>query len=162
LFAVRKTAVRYGFGSETSRGEHTVSILSLGLLLCMSVLNTPEPPATYEVAYNKAVAEKGTPLVVLVGADWCPACQAMKQSVLPQVKRDGGLTRVAFAMVNTDRDSVLAHQLMVGGSIPQLVMFVKTDDGWTRRQLTGNQSVSLVEGFIADGLNTPLMTTASR
>ena len=34
-------------------------------------------------------------------------------------------------------------------------MFVKTDGRWTRWQLTGNQSASLVEGFIAEGLNTP-------
>lgn len=139
-----------------------MSILSLGLMLSMSLLNSPEPAPTYEAAYQQVMAENGRPLVVLVGADWCPACQQMKQAVLPQVKQDGGLTRVSFAMVNTDRDSVLAHQLMVGGSIPQLVMFVKTDGGWTRRQLTGTQSASLVEGFIAEGLNKPLMTTASR
>ena len=102
--------------------------------------------------------------MVLVGADWCPACQAMKTSVLPQVQQQGGLNNVAFAMVNVDRDSTIAKGLMEGGSIPQLVMFVKTDKGWSRQQLTGNQSVSAVQGFVAQGVNaarTPITTTVS-
>ncbi len=139
-----------------------MSILSLGLVLTMSLLNSPEPAPTYDAAYQQTMTENSRPLVVLVGADWCPACQAMKSSVLPRVKQEGGLDNVAFATVNVDRDNALAHQLMVGGSIPQLIMYVKRDGSWTRRQLTGNQSVSLVEGFIAEGTNTPLVTTASR
>ena len=95
-----------------------MSILSLGLVVCLSVLNSPEPaptPATYETAYQQATTDNSRPLVVLVGADWCPACRQMKQAVLPQVERDGGLNRVAFATVNTDRDSTLARELMSGG-----------------------------------------------
>ena len=29
------------------------------------------------------------PLVVLLGARWCPACQKMKNTILPQVARTG-------------------------------------------------------------------------
>jgi thioredoxin-like negative regulator of GroEL len=67
-------------------------------------------------------------------------------------------------MVNVDRESTIAQGLMQGNSIPQLVMFVKTDKGWSRQQLTGNQSVSAVQGFVAQGVSsarTPIATTVS-
>ena len=66
-------------------------------------------------------------------------------------------------MVNTDREGALASQLMAGSSIPQLVMYVKTGTGWSRRQLTGAQSITDVEGFVASGMNSrPLGTVTSR
>ncbi len=115
----------------------------------------------YADAYKLALADSHRPLVVLVGADWCPACRQMKQTVLPQIEAGGGLDKVAFAVVNTDREKEVANQLMEGTSIPQLIMFVKTDTGWERTQLRGGQSVESVESFIAQGLNRPLVTTAS-
>jgi thioredoxin-like negative regulator of GroEL len=132
------------------------------LLLNISALTTGDQ--TYTQAYNIAISDSSRPLVVLVGADWCPACQAMKTSVLPQVQQLGGLNNVSFAMVNVDRESTIAQGLMEGNSIPQLVMFVKTDKGWSRRQLTGNQSVSAVQGFVAQGVSavrTPIATTVA-
>ena len=140
-----------------------MSTLALGFLLSLSALTTTGDQ-TYTQAYETAINDSSRPLVVLVGADWCPACQAMKTSVLPQVQQQGGLNNVAFAMVNVDRDNAIAKGLMEGGSIPQLVMFVKTDKGWSRRQLTGNQSVSAVQGFVAQGVSaarTPITTTVS-
>jgi len=140
-----------------------MSTLALGILFSLSALTTTGDQ-TYATAYQTAINDSSRPLVVLVGADWCPACQAMKSSVLPQVQQQGGLNNVAFAMVNVDRDSTIAKGLMEGGSIPQLVMFVKTDKGWSRRQLTGNQSVSAVQGFVAQGVDaarTPITTTVS-
>jgi thioredoxin-like negative regulator of GroEL len=139
-----------------------MSTLALALLLNISALTTGNQ--TYEQAYNTAVNDSSRPLVVLVGADWCPACQQMKTSILPQVQQQGALNNVAFAMVNVDRESKIAKELMEGGSIPQLVMFVKTDKGWSRQQLTGNQSVSAVSGFVAQGVSTarsPITTTVS-
>jgi thioredoxin-like negative regulator of GroEL len=139
-----------------------VSTTILAALLNMSFLATTSN-MSYDEAYRLATADEGRPLVVLVGADWCPACQQMKQSVMPTVQQRGTLSHVAFAMVNTDRDGALAGQLMAGSSIPQLVMYVKTGAGWSRRQLTGAQSVADVEGFVASGLNSrPLGTVTSR
>ena len=98
-------------------------------------------------------AEKGKPLVVLVGTEWCPPCQTMKNSVIPQVRKRGLLRRVAFAIVNPDRNKRLARQITGGTtSIPQLVMYRKTSDGWKRRKLVGGQSVENVESFINNGL----------
>ena len=142
-----------------------MSILALAFALGISAFTGLAPTdQTYEQAYNVAISDSSRPLVVLVGADWCPACQSMKSSVLPQVQQLGGLNNVAFATVNVDRDSTIAKSLMEGGSIPQLIMYVKTDKGWTRQQLTGGQSVSTVQGFVAQGVSTartPITTTVS-
>jgi thiol-disulfide isomerase/thioredoxin len=105
---------------------------------------------TYADAY-KQTAETGKPLVVLVGASWCPACQSMKTSIMPSVAAQGGLDKVAFAYVNTDQQHELAGKLMEGGLIPQLVMFEKTDNGWKQTRLIGAQSVSAVVSFVGSG-----------
>lgn len=139
-----------------------MSSITYGLLLSLSFLTSTPPSHDYADAYRVAMADSNRPLVVLVGADWCPACRQMKQTVIPQIEEQGGLSKVAFATVNVDADSTLAHELMDGGSMPQLVMFVRTDTGWQRTQLTGGQSASSVETFIAQGLDRPIATTASR
>jgi thioredoxin-like negative regulator of GroEL len=105
----------------------------------------------YDQAY-KVTSETGRPLVVLVGADWCPGCQTMKQSVIPQLEQRGSLSSVAFATVNTDQQERLAGRLMQGGSIPQLIMYVKTDHGWQRQQMIGPKSVAEVEAFLSRGV----------
>jgi thiol-disulfide isomerase/thioredoxin len=104
----------------------------------------------YKQAYNQA-QETGQPLVVLVGADWCPGCQTMKNAVIPQLQRQGALSGVSFAMVNTGSDSDLAGRLMRGSSIPQLIMYYKTPNGWQRRQMIGAQSANEVASFISQG-----------
>lgn len=133
----------------------------LAVMLNVSLLTTANP-TSYDEAYRLATADEARPLVVLVAADWCPACQMMKQSVMPQLQQRGSLSRVAFAVVNTDRESQLAGQLMQGNTIPQLVMYTKTDKGWSRRQLTGGQSITDVEGFLASGMVKPIGTVTAR
>lgn len=102
----------------------------------------------YDAAY-KTMQNQGRPLLVLVGADWCPACQTMKSHTLARLERSGKLQGVAFTIVNSDRDAELAGRIMRGSSIPQLVMYEPTDAGWRRTQLTGGQSEGQVEAFIA-------------
>ncbi len=117
-------------------------------LMQLSVLTTGAN--TYDQAY-KVTNETGRPLVVLVGADWCPGCQTMKRNVIPQLARRGTLASVSFATVNTDQQERLAGRLMSGGSIPQLIMYVKTDSGWERKQMTGARSIEEVEAFLSQG-----------
>jgi len=102
---------------------------------------------TYADAH-RVNAETGRPMLILVGADWCPACQQMSRSVVPQLERQGLLSKVAFAKVNTDRERTLAGKLMSGGSIPQLILYQRTGDGWRRRLLTGAQSADSVTAFV--------------
>ena len=106
---------------------------------------------TYAEAHRSTI-ETGMPLVVMIGTDWCPPCQTMKRTVLPRLRRRGVFKKVAFALVNPDRDGKLAEQLTGGGPVPQLVMFRKTSKGWMRRKLVGGQSEEAVERFINEGL----------
>ena len=105
---------------------------------------------TYADAHQ-ATMKTGKPMLVMVSTEWCPACQVMKRRIMPQIRERGLLSRVAFANVNPDQDGELAHQLIGGGPIPQLVMYRKTPRGWIRRVLVGGQSVETVEQFINQG-----------
>ncbi len=122
--------------------------LTLSLLMHATLLVAADD--SYATAYHKT-EETGRPLVVLVGADWCPGCRSMKEAVIPELRKQGELDKVNFAMVNTDRDHELASKLMQGGSIPQLVIYRKTDSGWTRQQLTGAHSTGEVQSFLTKG-----------
>ncbi len=103
---------------------------------------------SYDEAHRVHV-ETGRPLVILVGADWCPACVSMKQSIIPQALRQGVLADAAFAQVNTDQQPDLARKLMRGGSIPQLIVYHKSGTGWKRRELTGAQSVTAIQKLVS-------------
>ena len=120
------------------------------VLLQAALLTTGAQP--YEDAF-KEHETTGKPLLVLVGADWCPACVTMKTGTLARMERGGKLRKVAFSVINTDRDERVAGQVMRGGTIPQLIMFTKTADGkWDRQQLTGAQSEQQVEKLISEGV----------
>ncbi|MFO0897491.1 MAG: thioredoxin family protein [Pirellulales bacterium] len=104
----------------------------------------------YRTAHAASV-DSGRPLVVLVGADWCPGCQQMKTVLTPDFERRTG-ERVVFARVDADSQPGLAQRLMRGAGIPQLVMYRKTEKGWKARRLIGAQSQSTVASFIQEGI----------
>ncbi len=126
-----------------------MTALTFAALLQASVLATGAE--TYTDAH-RATAETGQPMVVMVGADWCPACQAMEQNIIPQVRRRGIFRRVSFAIVNVDHERELATQLTSGGPIPQLIVYHQTTTGWRRRALIGGQTVETVESFIGEAV----------
>jgi thioredoxin-like negative regulator of GroEL len=102
---------------------------------------------------HRMTAKTGKPLVVMVGADWCAPCQMMRRTILPRVREHGLFRKVAFAHVNVDREKNLAAEITGGGkSVPQLVMFHKTKNGWVRQKMVGSHTVEEVEKFINDGL----------
>ena len=106
-------------------------------------------PASYQEALKEAQVQQ-RPLLVLVGATWCPGCQTMKQRVLPGLARRGGLKEVSFAAVDWDADEATARQLLRGSSIPQLIAFSKQPDGqWHREHLVGETSEAEVQSLIA-------------
>jgi thioredoxin-like negative regulator of GroEL len=129
------------------------------LLLALLATNFSLQTQPYGEAY-KAFQEEGRPLVVLVTADWCPACQTMKSSNLPEAARRGLLKDVNVAIVDVDRSRALASQLMQGNAIPQLIMYYKTESGSKRVQLTGAQSLSSIERFVGRAFEEP--STAAR
>jgi thioredoxin-like negative regulator of GroEL len=108
---------------------------------------------SYPVAARDAQT-KQQPLLVLVGADWCPGCQTMKHSVLPALARAGALRKVSYATIDTDREPELAGQIMRGGAIPQLIVFSRQPDGkWHREQLIGTSSQQEVQSLIVRALD---------
>ncbi len=127
--------------------------LALAALLQTTLLTGPADTYadTYADAHREAL--RGKLMLVLVSTEWCAPCQTMKKSVIPEVRRRGVLKQVAFAVVDPDRQQRLAHQVTKGSStIPQLVMYRKTQDGWKRRALVGGQSAAQVEEFISEGI----------
>jgi thioredoxin-like negative regulator of GroEL len=122
-----------------------VSSAAVIVLQAVLVLN---PPASYERAYAQS-QNSGQPLVVLVGAQWCPACVSMKHNVIPRMSRGGQLDGVNYAEVDADSESELAGRLMRGGAIPQLIVFSRGNNGqWQRRQITGGTSEAGVTALI--------------
>jgi thiol-disulfide isomerase/thioredoxin len=104
----------------------------------------------YMAAYARSV-EAGRPLVVLLGADWCPGCRVMKGKVMPEVAKTGGLQGVEYVYVDIDRQRELGSRLSRAESIPQLICFIPTPDGWRRGMLTGAQSPQKVVAFLNAG-----------
>lgn len=122
-----------------------MSGLAMGLVLQAALLASGAE--TYETALQ-AAKQDGKPMLVLVGADWCPGCVTMKNSTMPALARAGGLKNVNYITINYDQNPTLARQMMRGGSIPQLVAFSKTDKGWHREQITGATSTGAVAGLV--------------
>ena len=93
--------------------------------------------------YETALAESQQarkPLVVLIGAPWCASCQIMKRETIEPMMESGKLEHVVVTYVDKDERPELAHQLMKGETLPQIVVFAKQPAGWKRFSLTGMQS----------------------
>ena len=124
---------------------------SILLVALMQVSALGADPGDFDRAYHESLTS-GRPLVVLVGAGWCSACQKMSNSILPQVAESGGLNKVVFTYVDFDRQRQLASRLSRGGSIPQLIRFDRTPAGWSNKRLIGARSPREVHDFINAGL----------
>jgi len=119
----------------------------LALSFMMQTALLAAGPQTYEQAYDQAKVN-GQPILVLIGADWCPGCRTMKTGVLPKLVQGGKLKGINLAQVDTDAEELLAAHLMRGNSIPQLIVFAKTAKGWHREQITGATSEEEVEQLL--------------
>ncbi|PHR96303.1 MAG: thiol reductase thioredoxin [Blastopirellula sp.] len=124
----------------------------LGVTLAVLLHTATLAPGAYDYAPAFKAAEQGKPMLVLIGADWCPGCVSMKRSTMPALARAGKLKGVAYAEIDTDAQPELANKLMSGGSIPQLVLYRKTKKGWFRTRLIGAQSQGTVEALIKRAL----------
>ncbi len=103
----------------------------------------------YTLAYKQSV-EQDKPLMVVVGAGYCPACDVLKKTTLASMQRSGELEQVAVAVVDKDAEPELAKTLMKDEPmIPQIIVFTKTNEGgWARRQLTGYQPIQPVRSLL--------------
>jgi thioredoxin-like negative regulator of GroEL len=126
-----------------------IIISGLASLLLLQQVTQAANPVSYQAALKDAQSQQ-RPLLVLVGATWCPGCQTMKQTVLPSLQRDGGMREITYTTVDADSDRDVAGQLMRGSAIPQLIVFSKMPDGkWHREQITGETSAAQVKSLIA-------------
>jgi len=87
--------------------------------------------------------------LVLVTATWCPPCQQMKQTTIPELMQKETFKGFHYSTVDLDREETLARQLIGQRGVPQLIMFEKQDGKWIRRYLRGAQTVQTVEAFVA-------------
>ena len=126
--------------------------LTLTLAVQLALLGASPSTDTSYASAHEMTKKTGRPLVVLVGAKWCPACVQMKNNVVPRLKERGSLTQVSYAEVDLDRERELGQLLTKGGPIPQLLMYRKTKLGWRLRRIVGGQSVDNVRRFIAEGI----------
>jgi len=117
----------------------------LTVVVQAAILAAPEK--TYSEAYQKSL-DTGRPLVVLLGAEWCPACLVMKHTTIPQISKDGALNSVEFVYIDVDRQPDLANRLALARSLPQLIRFEKKSDTWARTSLIGAQTVETVATFV--------------
>jgi thiol:disulfide interchange protein len=120
----------------------------ISALLLTAVLVPVQEPTDYKTAYDKAQAGD-RPLLVLVTADWCPPCQRMKSTTMPELLSREAFEGVHYATVDYDKDAELAKQLIGDRGVPQLLMFEKQEGKWVRRYMTGYKTADVVEAFIA-------------
>lgn len=120
---------------------------ALALFFLGVVHSTNSPTLTYEAAYSKAAQEEKI-LLVVVGAEWCAACEKLKSNTLDPMQKSGKLDCVVMATVDKDAQPDLAKQVMSGSTLPQIVAFKQTDAGWKRFSLAGNQSEGRVQELI--------------
>lgn len=101
----------------------------------------------YTTAYNRC-QNGDKPMLVLVTATWCPPCQRMKNSVLPELLASSMLEHINFAMVDYDQETALAQQLIGDRGVPQLILFQKVENRWIQRYVAGYQSLPEIVDFL--------------
>lgn len=114
-------------------------MVHLALVFLLAVTAGGESAPDYETALAESQQES-KPLVVLIGAPWCASCQVMKRETIEPMMASGKLANVVVTFINKDERPELAHQLMKGETLPQIVVFSKQTGGWKRFSLTGMQS----------------------
>ncbi len=106
----------------------------------------------YAEAYRESVRQE-KPLMVVVGAPWCPACNVLKESTIKPMAQNGELDSVSVALINRDEDPELVKALTKGEKmLPQIIVFTKDDGQWKRRKLMGYQPKKPVRSLIRKAL----------
>ena len=115
----------------------------ISLLLCVVLAGmSSEQSVTqnYAEAYRDSVSQQ-KPLMVVVGAPWCPACNTLKETTIEPMAETGELNGVSLVMINKDEDPELAQKLTGGEQlIPQIILYTPEEGKWKREKLMGFQS----------------------
>jgi thioredoxin-like negative regulator of GroEL len=129
-------------------------MLSLVLTAALvTIAGTSPSTHNYAEAYRKSQVE-GKPLMVIVSAQWCPACHTLKDTTIRDLETSGQLSEVNLAVVDRDAEPELARQLMREEKIPQIIVYSKSDAGrWERSQLIGYQPQGPVRSLIRSAVS---------
>lgn len=125
-------------------------MVSLLLAVVLANLTSGHPRNTdYASAYKEAMAAH-KPLMVVVGAEWCPACNVLKSTTIQPMLNTGDLDDVSVALIDRDAEPELAQRLTQGEKmLPQIIVFTQSDSGkWERRKLTGYQPRQPVRNLV--------------
>ncbi|TWU56535.1 Thioredoxin [Rubripirellula tenax] len=127
-------------------------VLFILAIALASVTSEQQMTQKYAEAYEQSVTEQ-KPLMVVVGAPWCPACNVLKDTTIKQMAQTGELDSVSLAVINKDDDPELVKQLTGGDKmLPQIIVFTQEDGRWQRRKLMGYQPKQPVRSLIRKAL----------
>ncbi|TWU42028.1 thioredoxin family protein [Novipirellula artificiosorum] len=125
-------------------------MVTLLLAVVLSGVTSEHPiQQKYATAYQESLREN-KPLMVVVGAPWCPACNVLKNSTIKPMAQTGELDDVCVAVIDKDQDPELVEQLTRGEKmLPQIILFTKTGSGqWNRSRLMGFQPKQPIRSLI--------------
>ena len=131
-------------------------MVSLLVAVLLSGVTTAPIKTDYAEAYKESVSED-KPLMVVVGAPWCPACNVLKQTTLEPMAETGELDDVSVALLNRDTSPELVKQLTKGERmLPQIILFSRSEKGtWQRQHLMGYQPKQPVRNLIRTAVQRP-------
>jgi thioredoxin-like negative regulator of GroEL len=72
----------------------------------------------------------------------------MKADTIHSMKNEGAFKEVVFTQVDKDAQPEIAQQVMQGNTLPQIVVFCESEQGWKRFSLTGMQSERRVKELL--------------
>ena len=128
-------------------------MISLYLAVVLTSVTSEQLEQDYAEAYKQSV-DKKKPLMVVVGAPWCPACNVLKETTIKSMAETGELDAVSLAVINRDEDPELAKQLTEGEKmLPQIIVFSHDQGRWKRRRLLGYQPKQPVRSLIRRALS---------
>jgi thiol-disulfide isomerase/thioredoxin len=141
--------------------------ITLAALLQVSLAVADMPKATsapVATPYDQAMksAESGKPILILIGADWCPYCKVVQRDVLPVLQERGLMEKVIYVYLDYDRDRQLVGKTLRGEIIPEMIMFRKTEGGWKRSDISGSYKVAEIEPFIKANLKEAELPPAAK
>lgn len=149
------------------------------LSLCLCTQTDVQPLLTFGTDYNQCSYDRAyvlspiteQPMVILVGAEWCPGCVVMKKrmkkiltELTSEYTRDniGNIKNavrskltfpVLYVELDSDKEPELARKILTGNSIPQLIIYIpRPDGGWVCRLYKNVQSEEATKAILREAI----------
>ena len=109
------------------------------LIAVVAIALTPTVHEGYQEAYAASQAD-GKPLVVVISASWCGPCQKLHKDILRDPSSTSGVH-----LVFVDYQSDVAKRIKTTGSVPEIIKYKHTKDGWVKEVKVGYQNLTLLK-----------------